>query len=70
MDGQPEVMAGLWTIRLAAAKLGTTPRAMYRLTARGQIPFVRFGRRILIDPVVLGRWIEENSVPSGQRRRP
>lgn len=61
--------AALWTVRQAAANLATTPRAIYRMVGRREIPFVRFGRNIRIDPAALGRWLEENSIPLDRRGR-
>jgi excisionase family DNA binding protein len=36
------------TVTEAAATVGLKPQAMYRLVARGEIPSVRLGGRILI----------------------
>jgi excisionase family DNA binding protein len=39
----------LMNIEHAAIALGLSRAALYRLAAAGEIPFVRLGRRVLID---------------------
>jgi excisionase family DNA binding protein len=43
----------LMNIEHAAMALGLSRAALYRLAAAGEIPFVRLGRRVLIDPADL-----------------
>jgi excisionase family DNA binding protein len=43
----------LMKIEHAALALGLSRASLYRLAAAGELPFVRFGRRVLIDPADL-----------------
>lgn len=45
------------SVRAAATYLGRTPRAIYHLVERGQIPCIRRGRRVFFDRVELDRWM-------------
>jgi excisionase family DNA binding protein len=48
----------LLTVRQAAKVLSISERTLWSLTARGEIPAVRFGRSVRYDPADLRRWIE------------
>jgi excisionase family DNA binding protein len=50
--------------------LRTTPKAVYNMIERGQIPgVVRIGRRILVWRADLLIFLDHNSTPSSQRKR-
>jgi predicted DNA-binding transcriptional regulator AlpA len=50
--------------------LRTTPKAIYALVERAQLPgAIRIGRRLLFDRAVLVRWLSERRVPSPQEQR-
>jgi excisionase family DNA binding protein len=69
-DKSQNELPSLWTVRVAAVKLATTPHAIYKLVEKRRIPFVRIGKRIRFDPTVISRWIEENSIPADWGKRP
>jgi excisionase family DNA binding protein len=48
----------LLTAREAARLLSISPRTLWTLTNRGELPAVRIGRAIRYDPVDLRHWIE------------
>ncbi len=45
--------------RDAARALAISPRLLWSLTNRGEIPVVRIGRAVRYDPHDLRRWIDE-----------
>jgi excisionase family DNA binding protein len=47
----------LLSVRQAADLLRLHPKSVYALVARGSIPHVRIGRRVLFRPEDLRRWI-------------
>jgi len=60
------------TVADVAAMLRTTPKAIYTMVERGQIPGVfRIGRRVLFRRDALLQWLSERSgapSPDGDRR--
>jgi excisionase family DNA binding protein len=55
----------LLTIREVAALLRTTPKAVYAMTDRGQLPgVIRIGRRTLIRRDDLLHWLDRSRAPS------
>jgi excisionase family DNA binding protein len=47
--------------------LRTTPKAIYAMIARGLLPVVRVGRRVLVSEEVLVEWLRQKSTPSLER---
>jgi excisionase family DNA binding protein len=55
----------LLTVDEAAALLRTTPRAIYAMVARGQLPGVtRIRRRVLLRAEDLRHWLDQKRAPS------
>ena len=55
----------LLTVDEAAALLRTTPRAIYAMVARGQLPGVtRIRRRVLLRAEDLLHWLDQKRAPS------
>lgn len=53
------------TVPETAALLRTTPKAVYALAERGQLPgLVRLGRRVLVRRAVLLKALDESVAPS------
>lgn len=52
----------------AAKVLGISPRLLWSLTNRGEIPHVRLGRAVLYPVDELRRWLSEQSTQSRQSR--
>ena len=48
----------LLTYRACAHLLGVTDRTVYSLVRRGDLPAVRFGRSVRIDPADLRRFVD------------
>jgi excisionase family DNA binding protein len=57
----------LWSARKAAKSLGICERTLWSLTQQGEIPSIRFGRRVLFNPKDLQAWIESKSPKSSNR---
>lgn len=55
---QPRLM----TAKQTAVFMGLSHRSIYHRAARGQLPYVRVGGRIMFDRLALERWIDRNSV--------
>ena len=51
-------MEKLLSVHEAAALLGLSPRTLYNLVARDQIPFQRVRRRVMFRPSALERWLD------------
>ena len=58
MSGPPEE---LLRAREAARILKISPKTVYELALKGEIPCVRFGRSVRFRPSALAQWIEECS---------
>ena len=56
--GVPDPM--LMRVPEAAAALAISPRLLWELTNRREIPSVRYGRMLRYDPDDLREWIEKN----------
>ena len=55
----------LLTVEETADYLRTTPKAIYNLAWKGQLPgVVRLGRRVLVKRAVLLRWLDQNTTAS------
>ena len=55
----------LATVSETATLLRTTPKAVYAMVARGQLPGVtRIGRRVLFRTSDLLDWLDQNRAPS------
>lgn len=50
------------TVGQCAAYLGRTPKAVYRLVEREEIPHLRIGRRVQFDKDRVDRWLERHTV--------
>lgn len=48
----------LWAAKTTAQRLSISDRKLWSLTASGQMPCVRVGRRVLYDPTDLRDWID------------
>ena len=59
MTEQAPIVEGLLTYREAAALLGVTDRTVWTLVDRGELPAVRFGHSVRIDPADLRAFIEQ-----------
>ena len=58
-------MPELLTVEETAAYLRTTPKAIYNLVWKCQLPgVVRLGRRVLIKRTALLRWLDQNTAAS------
>ena len=49
----------------AADQLGVSERLLRSMVARGEVPHVRCGRRVLFPVAGLTRWVEERTVWPG-----
>ncbi len=60
-------MEKLLSVHDTAELLGLSPRTLYNLVARGQIPVQRVRRRVMFRPSALERWL---AVQAGPTRPP
>ena len=59
----------LLTVAEVAAVLRTTPKGVYLMVERAQLPGVtRIGRRVLVRRDVLVDWLRQKSAPSQEER--
>ncbi len=59
----------LLTVPEVASFLRTSPKAIYTMVERGQLPVLRINRRVLVDRDALLNWLRQKSTPSpGQER--
>lgn len=58
VNNQLTTVEKLLTYREAGGLLGVTPRTIWNLVGRGELPAVRFGRSVRIDPRDLSKFIE------------
>lgn len=58
MDGQNEKL--VLTVSEVAEKLGLSRGSVYQGCLRGEIPYLKVGKRIIIPRVQLERWLEGN----------
>jgi excisionase family DNA binding protein len=56
-------MEQLLTVGEAAALLRLSPRTLYNLVARDQIPVQRVRRRVMFRPSALQRWLDAQARP-------
>ena len=54
----------LMTVPEVATFLRTSPKAIYAMVERGQLPVLRIGRRVLIDRDALVDWLGQKATPS------
>jgi excisionase family DNA binding protein len=60
----------LWTVKETADLLRTTPKAVYAMVERRQLPGVtRIGRRVLIRASELLDWLDHKAAPSLKESR-
>jgi excisionase family DNA binding protein len=60
----------LLTVDETAAVLRTSPKAVYVMAQRGQLPGrIRLGRRMLFDAAILVEWLRQKSAPLPKERR-
>lgn len=65
LTGDLEHLPTLLTVEETAALLRTTPKAIYSMHERRQLPgAVKVRRRLLFSRTELVRWLEQNRVPS------
>ena len=62
-------MEKLLSVYEAAALLGLSPRTLYNLVARGQIPVQRVRRRVMFRPSELERWLDAQACAAGLGKR-
>ena len=63
MPADPEVV--LLTVNEVAAVLRTSPKAIYAMIERGQLPGLRrIGRRVLVRRAELLHWLDHNCASS------
>ncbi|MFO0610743.1 MAG: helix-turn-helix domain-containing protein [Polyangiales bacterium] len=67
----PASLPELAAVGEVAAWLKTTPKAIYAMVERAQLPgAVRIGRRLLFERAALVHWLSERRVPSPLEQRP
>jgi len=59
----------LLTYKQAGELLGVTERTVWTLVADGELPAVRFGRSVRIDPADLRAYIDSRKTPVRTRQR-
>ena len=70
MLGTEPLAAMFLTVVEVAGILRTTPKAIYSMIERGQLPGVRrIGRRVLVKRADLLDFVDHNSAPSPQETR-
>ena len=70
MLGTEPLAAMFLTVVEVAGILRTTPKAIYSMIERGQLPGVRrIGRRVLVKRADLLDFVDHNSAPSPQEIR-
>ena len=57
MNEKPNAL--LVTVEEAARLLSVSPRTLWGMTQRGEIPRVRIGRSVRYDPADLRNWVDE-----------
>jgi excisionase family DNA binding protein len=66
----PDSMPMLLKVHEAASLLRTTPKGIYSMVERGQLPGVtRVGRRVLIRSAKLLHWLDHNRASSPKENR-
>lgn len=61
-QGGPASRSGYVDVRGAAELLATTPKGIYSLVHRREIPYRKLGRKVLFDPMELRAWVDRNKV--------
>jgi excisionase family DNA binding protein len=59
-ENNPKIFKRLYSIKEAAAYLGRTEWAVREMIWAGKLPYVKDGRRILLDIKDMDAWIEHN----------
>ena len=49
----------LWDVKTTAKSLGISPRTLWELTRRGEIPRMKVGRLVRYDPDDVRAWIKK-----------
>ncbi len=62
-------MEKLLSVHDTAELLGLSPRTLYNLVARGQIPVQRVRRRVMFRPSALERWLAMQAGPTRPAKR-
>ncbi len=60
-------MTSLLRAEDVARRLSISPRAVYRLAERGELPAIRWGRVVRFDPEALERWLAEHATNGAHR---
>lgn len=63
------IVEKLLTYKAAGELLGVTERTVWTLVADGDLPAVRFGRSVRIDPADLRAYIDQCKTPEGAKHR-
>lgn len=66
----PGMVEKLLTYKQAGELLGVTERTVWTLVADGELPAVRFGRSVRIDPADLRAYIDRCKPPAPVRELP
>lgn len=64
----PALPSLLLTVAEVAELLRTTPKGIYCMIGRGQLPVTRIGRRVLVRRDMLERALDERTAASPSRR--
>lgn len=60
----------LLVVSEVASMLRVPPARVYKLGRNGDLPVVRIGRQVRVDPTVLGDWIREGGAGLGEGKLP
>jgi len=63
VTNETSIVEKLLTYKQAGELLGVTERTVYALVAGGDLPAVRFGRSVRIDPADLRAFIDRRKAP-------
>lgn len=61
-NGLPSVKKRLYSIEEASIYLGRSKWGIREMLWAGKIPYVKDGRRVLIDKIDMRRWIKDNKI--------
>lgn len=64
-NGRPQVMKRLYSIEEASIYLGRSVWGVREMLWAGKIPYIKDGRRILIDIKDMRAWIRQNKMTFG-----
>ena len=63
-------LSALLDIGAVAERLGVTERLVRRLVAERRIPYVKVGRFVRFDPVLVADWIRASRIPARAMSHP